>query len=145
MIFNIFSNFSKKSRLVVRSLQQKLGQLKREIYTIYWAFQDSRVPAHAKIVAACVLAYAFSPIDLIPDFIPILGYLDDLIIIPLGIWLAIKMIPPPILRECREKAQATTEQKKGMGWLGAGVIIAIWIGLGTAVFLWLNRKISSNL
>ena len=121
--------------------QQKLRQLKREIYTIYWVTQDSRVPGYVKIMAACILAYAFSPIDLIPDFIPILGYLDDLIIIPIGIWLVIKMIPPNILAECREKAQATIVQKQPIGRVGASVIIAIWIGLGIVIFMGINHAI----
>ena len=79
-------------------------QLKAETYAIYLAYRDPRVPWHARLFAACVVGYAFSPIDLIPDFIPVLGYLDDLILIPLGITLALRMIPPEVMAECRQKA-----------------------------------------
>src|SRR5882672_9853477 len=78
--------------------------LKLEVYALYLAYRDPRVPLPARILAACVAAYAFSPIDLIPDFIPVLGYLDDLILVPLGVWLALRMIPAPVMAECRAKA-----------------------------------------
>ncbi len=79
--------------------KQRLRQLKRETYTVYLACKDPRVPWYARVLAGCVVAYAFSPIDLIPDFIPVIGYLDDLIIVPVGIWLVLKMIPPAVLAE----------------------------------------------
>lgn len=103
--------------------------LKIEIYAIYLAYKDPRVPWYAKIFAACVVGYAFSPIDLIPDPIPILGYLDDLILIPLGITLAIKMIPKEVLAECREKAKDIMLQGKPVNRVAAIVIIGIWIAL----------------
>lgn len=80
----------------MQALKHKAKQLKRETYAIYLACKDPRVPWYAKYLAAVVLAYAFSPIDLIPDFIPVIGYLDDLIILPTGIWLVLKMIPPDV-------------------------------------------------
>src|SRR5438093_1996163 len=94
----------------VDHLQQRAKQLKTEVYALYLACRDPRVPWYAKLFAACVVGYAFSPIDLIPDFIPVLGYLDDLILVPLGIALAVKMIPQPILDECRLKAQAAMDR-----------------------------------
>jgi uncharacterized membrane protein YkvA (DUF1232 family) len=102
-------------------------QLKREVYVLYLAYKDPRVPWYAKLFAACVVAYAFSPIDLIPDFIPVLGYLDDLLLIPLGIYLVLKMIPDEVIAECRQKAQAALSQPGPTNWLAAGIIIAIWI------------------
>ena len=93
------------------------------------------MPWYARLFAACVVAYAFSPIDLIPDPIPVLGYLDDLILIPLGITLALKMIPPPVMAECREKAQAALSQGKPTNRVAAGIIIAIWLFLAALAII----------
>ena len=119
--------------------RQRARQLKTETYAIYLAYKDPRVPWYARVFAACVVAYAFSPIDLIPDFIPVLGYLDDLILVPLGIALAIKMIPPNVLAECREKAQSEMSQGKPTNWIAAGVIVAIWLLLATGAVVFLLR------
>jgi uncharacterized membrane protein YkvA (DUF1232 family) len=87
-----------------------------------------------------VVAYAFSPIDLIPDFVPILGYLDDLILLPLGITLVLKMIPPAVLARCREKARLEMSQGKPTNWIAAGVIGAIWLILAAVVVIFLLRR-----
>lgn len=105
--------------------QAKLLRVK--IYTIYVAYKDPRVPWYAKAFAACIVAYAFSPIDLIPDFIPILGYLDDIVLIPLGIALVLKMIPKAVIKECEEKAQAILSQDKPKSLVAAAIIVAIWV------------------
>jgi uncharacterized membrane protein YkvA (DUF1232 family) len=110
--------------------QQRVRQLKKETYAIYIACKDPRVPWYARVFAGVVVAYAFSPIDLIPDVIPILGYLDDLILVPLGIILVIKMIPPDVLAECREKAETVISQGKPTSKIAAVVIVAIWLLLG---------------
>ena len=123
----------------MQSLKQAARRLKKETYAVYLASTDQRVPWYARILAGITVAYAFSPIDLIPDFIPILGYLDDLIIVPLGIWLVLKMIPPQVLAECREKAAAEIERGKPINRAGAVVIIAIWIGLGILAAIGLTR------
>lgn len=107
--------------------KQKVRELKAEVYTLYLAYKDPRVPLYARFFAACVVGYAFSPIDLIPDPIPILGYLDDLILIPLGVILAIKMIPPVVLNECREWAQEEMKRGKPVNRAAAAVIISIWV------------------
>ena len=107
--------------------KRRIRQLKVETYALYLAYKDPRVPWYAKVFAACVVGYAFSPIDLIPDFIPILGYLDDLVLVPLGITLAIKMIPQTVLDECRENAQEALGRDKPRNWVAAGVIIAVWL------------------
>jgi uncharacterized membrane protein YkvA (DUF1232 family) len=107
--------------------KQRVKQLKTETYAIYLAYKDSRVPWYAKLLITFVVAHTFSPIDLIPDFIPVLGYLDDLIVTPLGIALAIKMIPPTVLAECREKARSAVGQDKPTSWMAAVVVIAIWL------------------
>ena len=123
----------------LESLKQKAKQLKIEIYTIYLAYKDPRVPWYARIFAACVVGYAFSPIDLIPDPIPILGYLDDLILVPLGVVLALKMIPSEVLVECREKAQEIMRQGKPVNRIAAFVIITIWIILTTLVIVFMLK------
>ena len=107
--------------------KDRARQLKAELYALYLAYKDPRVPWHARLFAACVVGYAFSPIDLIPDPIPVLGYLDDLILIPLGVALAIRMIPPLVLAECRQQAQEILKQGKPTNWVAAGVIVALWL------------------
>ena len=104
-------------------------RLKVEIYALYLAYKDPRVPLYARVFAACVVGYAFSPIDLIPDPIPILGYLDDLVLIPLGVILALKMIPKDVMAEYREKAREIMAQSKPVNKVAATVIIAIWVFL----------------
>ncbi len=116
--------------------QQKVRQLKKETYAIYIACKDPRVPWYARVFAGFVVAYAFSPIDLIPDIIPILGYLDDLILVPLGIMLVIKMIPPNVLAECREKAEDVISQGKPTSKIAAVVIVTIWLLLGVLAVVW---------
>jgi len=119
--------------------KQRAQQLKVEVYAVYLAYRDPRVPWYARVFAACVVGYAFSPIDLIPDFIPLLGYLDDLLIVPLGIWLVLKMIPPPVMAECRARSQEVMRAGKPVNWAAAVVIVAIWLALaGLAIFLLLR-------
>jgi uncharacterized membrane protein YkvA (DUF1232 family) len=113
------------------------GRLKTELRALSLAYGDPRVPTHARVLAIVVVAYAFSPIDLIPDPIPVLGYLDDLILIPLGIALTIRMIPPDVLAECRAKARNTEEIKAGpKGTAAAVAVVAAWLLLAAlAVYL----------
>lgn len=119
--------------------KQRARQLKTEIYTIYLAYRDPRVPWYARLFAACVVGYAFSPIDLIPDFIPVLGYIDDLILIPLGITLALKMIPHNVLAECREKAREVLSRDKRTNRAAAAVITGIWLVLAVLAFVFALR------
>jgi uncharacterized membrane protein YkvA (DUF1232 family) len=107
--------------------------LKREIRAIYLAYRDPRVPWYARLFAGLVVAYAFSPIDLIPDPIPVLGYLDDLVLVPLGIALALKMIPPQVMTECRERARQEEDEGRPVSWAAAALIVAIWVGLAALV------------
>ena len=111
----------------LQKLKQQAKRLKTELYALYLACHDPRVPWYARALAICVVGYAFSPIDLIPDFIPILGYLDDLIIVPLGIMLVVKMIPPAVMVECRVKAQSGTLANKPKNWIAAGIILIVWV------------------
>ncbi|MCB0180453.1 MAG: DUF1232 domain-containing protein [Anaerolineae bacterium] len=102
-------------------------QIKIDTYTLWLVYRHPGTPWYAKLVAVCVAGYAFSPIDLIPDFIPVLGYVDDLILLPLGIMLALKLIPEPVLEECRRQARDRIEQGKPLNWVAGSIIIAIWL------------------
>ena len=121
--------------------KQKARQLKRETYALYLACRDPRVPWYAKLLAGGVVAYLFSPIDLIPDFIPVIGFLDDLILIPLGIGLVVRLIPPQVMLECR--AQAAQEHARHTNWAAALIIVLIWLllaGLGIALVVGALQK-----
>jgi uncharacterized membrane protein YkvA (DUF1232 family) len=123
---------------MLEKLKARARALKPETYAIYLAARDPRTPWYAKALIFFVVAHTFSPIDLIPDFIPILGYLDDLIITPGGIWLAVRMIPPEVLAEARATA-ATRGIDRRVGIIGATIIILVWIlALIGAVYLFLR-------
>ena len=109
--------------------KNRVEQLKVETYALYLAYKDPETPWYARAFAVCVVGYALSPIDLIPDFIPVLGYLDDLIIVPLGITLAVKMVPDPVLNRCRARATAQLNQDKPKNRWGIAIIVAIWLVL----------------
>jgi uncharacterized membrane protein YkvA (DUF1232 family) len=114
----------------VERWKQRAKELKQEIHALALACKDPRVPWYAKLLAVCIVAYALSPIDLIPDFIPFLGYLDDLILVPLGMYFVLRMIPDEVMAECRERTKAFADQKRPTNWLAAAVIVLIWIVLG---------------
>ncbi|HEY4786259.1 MAG TPA: DUF1232 domain-containing protein [Bacteroidales bacterium] len=119
----------------IETLKQKVKLLKSESYTLAFASKDDRTPWYAKLMIVITLGYFFSPVDLIPDFVPVLGYLDDLIILPLLIIISIKLIPKEILTECREKArQHIQNQRKSAWWLAIPVIL-FWLTIVLLV-LW---------
>ncbi len=126
---------------MVEQWRQKARQLKLEVYALYFACRDPRTPWYAKTFAVVLVAYAFSPIDLIPDPIPVLGHLDDFVLIPLGVLAVRAMIPSAVLAECRDKAN--TLDKKPRNWVAAGVIIAIWVLIATVGVLWAIRIVSN--
>ena len=115
-------------------------QLKLEVYALYLAYQDPRVPWYARVFAACVVGYAFSPIDLIPDFIPVLGYLDDLILIPWGIKIAISMIPAYVMIESRTKAHKIIRQGKPVNRIAAVIIVSVWLFLAACIIFFIVRN-----
>ncbi|HYK72327.1 MAG TPA: YkvA family protein [Pseudoneobacillus sp.] len=121
----------------MQNLKDWARKLKRNLFILYFAYKDDRVPLYAKIFTACIVAYAFSPIDLIPDFIPILGYLDDLIIVPLGIILALKMISPNVISDCEVKAEEMMGNGKPKNWLVGSLIILLW----SLLILWIMYKV----
>ena len=111
--------------------------VKQDVHALYLASRDPRVPLYAKILAVAVAGYALSPIDLIPDFIPVLGYLDDIIIVPLGILLVIRLIPPEIMAEHRQTAAAAQERPVNRT---AGIVIAVIWAAAAAFFAWLAYR-----
>ncbi len=127
----------------VSAWKQRARALKIEVYALYLAYKDPRVPRYARIFAACVVGYAFSPIDLIPDPIPILGYLDDLVLIPLGVALALKMIPPLVLADCRVKSREVMKQGKPVNRRAAAIIVLIWLVLAAIAIVLVIRVIQN--
>lgn len=117
----------KKSSGVFASLRSRVRALEADTYALYLASRDPRVPWPAKAVAALTAAYALSPIDLIPDFIPVIGYLDDLVLVPLGIALAIRLVPPAILAEHRAEAALRFAQGGPRSRLGAIFVVLMWV------------------
>ncbi len=111
----------------MRSWREKARQLKTDTYTLYLASKHPRVPWYVKLFTALIVLYALSPIDLIPDFIPVLGYLDDIIVIAAGFSLAIKMIPGEVLVECRAKAGIELNDGKRKRWIAPLVIVGVWL------------------
>ena len=111
---------------MLEKLKSRVRALKNEAFAVYFAAKDPRTPWYAKALIYYVVANTFSPIDLIPDFIPVLGYLDDLIITPGGLWLAVRMIPPEVLEETR-KTVATEGVGRSVGYVGAVIIVLMWI------------------
>lgn len=120
-------------------------RLKQEVYALYLVYRDPRVPWYARLFAACVVGYAFSPIDLIPDFIPILGYLDDLVLVPLGIALALRMIPPNVMAESRIRAEEVIRQGKPVNKVAAALIIAVWLLLAALGIVLVERLLRTML
>jgi len=112
---------------MLEQLKSRARALKKEVFVIYLAARDPRTPWYAKTIAFLTIAYAFSPIDLIPDFIPILGYLDDLIIVPAGIALAIRLIPAEVLDDAREKVKQAQGPERSVGYVGLTIIVIVWI------------------
>lgn len=121
---------------MIKNLKERARILKRETLTLYFAARDPRTPWYAKVVAAGVVAYALSPFDLIPDFIPVLGYLDDLIVVPAGIALVMRMVPANVLADCRERANQRSERP--VSRIGAVVMIAIWLLLSVWIVLFVR-------
>ncbi|MGJ7521480.1 YkvA family protein [Variovorax sp. LT1P1] len=115
-------------------------RIKRDGVTLWFARKHPRTPWHAKALGFFVVAYALSPIDLIPDFIPVLGYVDDVLLLPVLIWLAIRLLPPEVLAECRGQAEAwmQTRGSKPSSRAGALLIVVLWLALGVATWLWLE-------
>ena len=128
----------------VEHWKHQVKQLSAETYALYLAYRDPRVPWYSKAFAALVVGYAFSPIDLIPAFIPILGYLDDLILVPIGITIALKMIPNEVMEECRVDAREALKDGRPTNWAAAIFIVGIWLLLVAIFILFIARTINAS-
>ncbi len=125
-----------------RRWKEWVATLKTDTYALYLASRDRRVPWAARILVIVVVGYALSPVDLIPDFIPVLGYLDDMVLLPLGIALAIRLIPTDVWEQCREQARHRLAQDLARSWMAVIVIASIWLVslllVASLVFRWLR-------
>jgi uncharacterized membrane protein YkvA (DUF1232 family) len=111
--------------------------IKRDVLTVYFAIRDPQIPRGLRVFAIAVIAYAVSPIDLIPDFIPVLGYLDDLILVPLGVWLILRWLPPDVLARAKAQAAAAANQRvrSNARWVGAAMVVAAWIAVAAIAYI----------
>ena len=119
--------------------RERARDLGNEVLALYLACKDPRVPWIAKVLAACVVAYALSPIDLIPDPIPILGQLDDLVLVPLGVLAVRRLIPPDVLAECRERVRVELAGGRPASRSAAVVIVAVWVALAV-LLIWMSLR-----
>ena len=116
-------------------LKEQASRLKRELHALWLAYSHPRTPWVARLLIVCIIAYALSPIDLIPDPIPIIGHLDDLILLPLGLALAIRMIPDSVMADCRERArQVSLDEPLHWKWMGAAFVVIVWLLI--AMLMW---------
>ena len=116
--------------------KQRARQLSAQTYALYLAYRHPRTPWYAKVLAALVVGYVFSPIDPIPDFIPVVGLLDEMVVVPIGVLIAAKMIPREVMEECQEKAREVAEGEKPVSRVAAVVVVAVWLlCVALAVFL----------
>ena len=122
----------------MRGLRARLHALKRQALLVWFVARHPRLPWPARLLAMAVAAYAFSPIDLIPDFVPVVGYLDDLLVVPLGLLLVLRLLPPAVLAESREKARTVLARPKSYG--AAACMVGIWLlCVAGLAYWWLHR------
>ena len=117
------------------------GRLKKEIFVLYSACRDRRVSVWLRLFMLCVAAYAFSPVDFIPDFIPILGYIDDLVLVPLGIYLALKWLPHDVAAEHRVRAEKLIQNGKPTKWTAGALIILLYVWLAVWLLRWFLSRL----
>ncbi len=129
---------------MLESWKRRAQALRADTYALYLAYRDPRTPWYAQLFAALVVGYAFSPVDLIPDFVPFLGYLDDLVLVPLGVLLALKMIPPDVWAESRQRAREEMISGRPVRW-AAVVVIATWLLILALVAAVLWRILGSKI
>lgn len=120
--------------------KRRARELTAQTYALYLAYRHPRTPWYAKVLAALVVGYVFSPIDPIPDFIPVVGWLDEMVVVPIGVALAAKLVPPDVFAECREKASGVAEGEEPVSRVAAVIVVAIWL-LCVALALFLALRV----
>ncbi len=131
-------NYLLRGKNLLERLKAWINKVKKEIAVLWLASRDERTPTPALIMSSFIVAYVLSPIDLIPDFIPIIGYLDDVLLVSLGVSLAVKMMPNDLLEEFREKAVEISELPRS--YAGAAIVIAVWLVTAVLIVSWLLDK-----
>ena len=126
---------------MVENMSEKAAKMLVDVYALFLALGDKRVPWYAKTLAAITVGYAFSPIDLIPDFIPVLGQLDDLLLIPVGVYVTMKLIPEDTTNDLRAKAQSMMDGNKPTSWIAGGIVVTIWILALVAIILKIVQRL----
>lgn len=121
---------------LIEGLKQRARALKAEVLALYLAARHPRTPWYAKAFLAAIVAYALSPIDLIPDFIPVLGFVDEIVLLPFAIVLAVKMVPAEVMAECRARASQLRLRGTWLGRFGAGFIVLVWLTLAVLAAMW---------
>ena len=111
----------------LKAWKQRARELTAQTYALYLAYRHPGTPWYAKVFAALVVGYVFSPIDPIPDFIPVVGLLDEMVVVPVGVLIAAKMVPPEVFEECRERARGVAEGEKPVSRVAAVVVVAVWL------------------
>ena len=124
---------------VLTEFKQRARRLKAETFALYLVASHPGTPWYAKLLVAGIVAYACSPIDLIPDFVPVFGYLDDLVLLPLGIALAMRLVPPTVLVECRARAQETLQHGKPISWAAGAMLVVLWLCCAVLGVVWLSK------
>ncbi len=130
------NGFRRREPGVLARLKGWARAIKRDVLALWLAARDPRTPWYGRALAIAVAAYALSPIDLIPDVVPLLGYLDDAILVPLGLLVAIRLVPPAVMMECRERAN--TAMGRPVSWAGAAVIIGLWVAAAAGLIWWIR-------
>lgn len=126
---------------IVASLKARARQLKSEVHALYLAARHPGTPWYAKLYLIAIVAYALSPIDLIPDFIPVLGFLDEIILLPLAIVVAVKLVPEAVMLECRTRASQQRPNGSWLGRLGAAFIALLWVALVVLAAIWARNYV----
>jgi uncharacterized membrane protein YkvA (DUF1232 family) len=124
---------------LLSGLKRRARDLEAETYALYLAARDPRTPWYAKVLVAAVVAYGLSPIDLIPDFLPVIGYLDDLVLIPLGLAAARRLVPRDVLEDCRRRAREAGESRGPASRIAAVIVVVIWLVAAALVAAWAYR------
>ena len=129
---------------IKHSVQQWAKRIKRDGVTLWFAGKHPDTPWYAKALGLIVVAYALSPIDLVPDFIPVLGFVDDILLLPALIWLAVRLLPPAVLAACRAQADAWMAARgaKPRSTAGAVMVVVVWIAVGVAAWYWLAPRLA---